>query len=57
MKKLSFLRRCRRPQHRSDLDLVPHALGQQCELLNFPKGKGCEKETDHRLWHPAAPGS
>ena len=31
--------------------------GMQCELLSYPGGKGYEKETDRRLWHPAAPGS
>ena len=30
--------------------------GMQCELVSFPGGKGYEKETDRRLWHPAKPG-
>jgi catechol 2,3-dioxygenase-like lactoylglutathione lyase family enzyme len=27
----------------------------QCELVSFPGGKGYEKQTDKRLWHPAHP--
>ena len=27
--------------------------GMQLELLSFPDGKGYEKETPRRLWHPA----
>lgn len=30
--------------------------GMQLELVSFPGGKGYEKETDRRLWHPARPG-
>ena len=29
--------------------------GMQCELVSFPHGKGYEKHTDRRLWHPAHP--
>lgn len=29
--------------------------GMQLELVSFPKGKGYEKDTDRRLWHPARP--
>ena len=29
--------------------------GMQFELVSFPHGKGYEKETDLRLWHPADP--
>lgn len=29
--------------------------GMQLELLSFPDGKGYEKETPQRLWHPAYP--
>ena len=29
--------------------------GMQLELVSFPNGKGYEKETDRRLWHPARP--
>jgi catechol 2,3-dioxygenase-like lactoylglutathione lyase family enzyme len=29
--------------------------GMQLELVSYPKGKGYEKETDRRLWHPAKP--
>ena len=29
--------------------------GMQLELVSYPKGKAYEKETDHRLWHPAFP--
>ena len=29
--------------------------GMQLELVSFPNGKGYEKETDRRLWHPAKP--
>ena len=29
--------------------------GMQLELVSFPEGKGYEKETDRRLWHPARP--
>lgn len=29
--------------------------GMQMELVSFPNGKAYEKETDHRLWHPAFP--
>jgi catechol 2,3-dioxygenase-like lactoylglutathione lyase family enzyme len=29
--------------------------GMQLELVSFPDGKGYEKETDRRLWHPARP--
>ncbi len=29
--------------------------GMQLELLSFPDGKGYEKDTDRRLWHPAMP--
>ena len=31
--------------------------GMQCELVCYPHGKGYEKETDRRLWHPAHPGA
>ena len=27
--------------------------GMQMELVSFPQGKGYERETDRRLWHPA----
>ena len=30
--------------------------GMQLELVSFPGGKGYEKETPKRLWHPARPG-
>lgn len=30
--------------------------GMQLELLSYPGGKGYEKETSRRLWHPADPG-
>jgi len=30
--------------------------GMQLELVSFPNGKGYEKLTDRRLWHPAYPG-
>ena len=30
--------------------------GMQLELVCFPDGKGYEKETPKRLWHPARPG-
>ncbi len=29
--------------------------GMQLELVSFPGGKGYEKDTDRRLWHPARP--
>ncbi|MGE0775523.1 MAG: VOC family protein [Sphingomonadaceae bacterium] len=29
--------------------------GMQLELVSFPGGKGYERETDRRLWHPAHP--
>ncbi len=29
--------------------------GMQLELLSYPDGKGYEKDTDRRLWHPAMP--
>jgi catechol 2,3-dioxygenase-like lactoylglutathione lyase family enzyme len=29
--------------------------GMQFELVSYPQGKGYEKETDRRLWHPAHP--
>ncbi len=29
--------------------------GMQLELVSFPNGKGYERETDRRLWHPARP--
>lgn len=29
--------------------------GMQMELVSYPKGKGYEKDTDMRLWHPAFP--
>lgn len=29
--------------------------GMQFELVSYPGGKGYEKETDRRLWHPAHP--
>ena len=29
--------------------------GMQLELVSFPSGKGYEKDTDRRLWHPARP--
>ena len=29
--------------------------GMQLELLSFPQGKGYERETSSRLWHPARP--
>jgi hypothetical protein len=28
----------------------------QLELVSYPNGKGYEKETSRRLWHPADPG-
>ena len=31
--------------------------GMQCELVSFPGGKGYERDTDRRLWHPAKPGA
>jgi catechol 2,3-dioxygenase-like lactoylglutathione lyase family enzyme len=31
--------------------------GMQCELVSFPEGKGYEKDTDRRLWHPAHPAA
>jgi catechol 2,3-dioxygenase-like lactoylglutathione lyase family enzyme len=31
--------------------------GMQLELVSYPDGKGYEKETDRRLWHPATPGN
>jgi catechol 2,3-dioxygenase-like lactoylglutathione lyase family enzyme len=31
--------------------------GMQLELLSYPGGKGYEKETSRRLWHPADPGN
>ena len=30
--------------------------GMQLELVSFPGGKGYEKDTAKRLWHPARPG-
>ena len=30
--------------------------GMQLELVSYPNGKGYEKETSRRLWHPADPG-
>lgn len=27
--------------------------GLQCELVHYPDGKGYERDTDRRLWHPA----
>ncbi len=30
--------------------------GMQLELVSFPNGKGYERDTDRRLWHPAHPG-
>lgn len=30
--------------------------GMQLELVSFPGGKGYERDTDRRLWHPARPG-
>jgi len=29
--------------------------GMQLELVSYPDGKGYERETDRRLWHPAHP--
>lgn len=29
--------------------------GMQLELVSYPDGKGYEKDTDRRLWHPARP--
>lgn len=29
--------------------------GMQLELVSFPGGKGYERDTDRRLWHPAHP--
>jgi catechol 2,3-dioxygenase-like lactoylglutathione lyase family enzyme len=29
--------------------------GMQLELVSFPDGKGYERETERRLWHPARP--
>jgi len=29
--------------------------GLQCELVSYPRGKGYEKQTKDRLWHPAHP--
>lgn len=29
--------------------------GMQLELVSYPDGKGYEKDTDQRLWHPALP--
>jgi hypothetical protein len=29
----------------------------QLELISYPNGKGYEKETSRRLWHPADPAS
>lgn len=29
--------------------------GMQLELVSYPDGKGYEKETERRLWHPAFP--
>lgn len=31
--------------------------GMQFELVSFPNGKGYEKNTTSRLWHPAKPAS
>ncbi len=31
--------------------------GMQLEMVSFPNGKGYEKDTTSRLWHPAKPGS
>lgn len=31
--------------------------GMQFELVSFPHGKGYERETDLRLWHPANPAA
>ena len=31
--------------------------GMQFELVSFPHGKGYEKETNLRLWHPADPSA
>jgi catechol 2,3-dioxygenase-like lactoylglutathione lyase family enzyme len=31
--------------------------GMQLELVSFPGGKGYERDTDRRLWHPARPGN
>jgi catechol 2,3-dioxygenase-like lactoylglutathione lyase family enzyme len=31
--------------------------GMQCELVSYPGGKGYEKDTPRRLWHPARPGA
>lgn len=30
--------------------------GMQLELVSYPNGKGYERETDARLWHPVRPG-
>ncbi len=30
--------------------------GMQLELISYPDGKGYEKQTSRRLWHPAYPG-
>ena len=30
--------------------------GMQLELVSYPQGKAYEKESEHRLWHPAHPG-
>ena len=30
--------------------------GMQMELVSYPDGKGYERDTDRRLWHPARPG-
>jgi hypothetical protein len=27
----------------------------QCELVSYPNGKGYEKQTTERMWHPAHP--
>jgi hypothetical protein len=29
--------------------------GMQLELVSYPGGKGYEKDTERRLWHPAKP--
>jgi catechol 2,3-dioxygenase-like lactoylglutathione lyase family enzyme len=29
--------------------------GMQLELVSYPDGKGYERDTDRRLWHPARP--
>jgi len=31
--------------------------GMQLELVSFPNGKGYERETSRRLWHPAHPSN